>query len=430
MFITGPSHPCPRCGQLQLGTLSITGNVHSRRCQNCYHDENEHMPPLAKKLIYLDQMAISKIAMRLDPVWRKEKPNQDNFWLEAFDQIDRLVKLQLIVCPESPFHKKESSYTPYERELRRLYEHLASGVKLRSHNQVLMVQLAEAFEAWSTDRDPDWTRITREDVTKGNLDQWSDRLCISVDMGHLPGQIKSRRESRGRVHETLKQLWVKWKNEKKMPFKDRFEDERRGLAVAVLQSYNTYVERIQASSGAEDVTDLSHLTPRWPAQTVISVLRCLEKLGVPQEDQLREAERFLHSEPALCAPQNHLSALLVASLAWRAASGQKRVPGRGTLNDINFISAYLPYCDAMFIDNEFAQLLREGQLAATVKDYPTRIFSARTKKDFLAYLHELEEKAEPTHVELVARTYGETWTEPYRSMLEHERMRQPPPDAL
>ena len=110
VFITGPRRPCPRCGQVKLGTLSVTNNLHTRRCGSCFHDEAEPLPPLAKRMVYLDQMVLSDIAKKLDLVWRDEKPHADDFWLEAFDRIDRLVKLQLIVCPNSPIHEVESSY--------------------------------------------------------------------------------------------------------------------------------------------------------------------------------------------------------------------------------------------------------------------------------------------------------------------------------
>ena len=157
-----------------------------------------------------------------------------------------------------------------------------------------------------------------------------------------------------------------------------------------------------------------------PAATRKEVDLSLEEEGVSEDDRLQDTVRFLYSGQALCAPENHLGALLHASLAWRAICGQG-CPSRGTPNDIAFIAAYLPYCDAMFIDNEFAQLLSEGRLAAAANDYPTKIFSTRSRDDFLEYLHELEADAEPAHLDIVTRTYGETWTQPYRSMLEHER---------
>ena len=426
MFITGPFHPCPQCGQVQLGTLSVTGNVHARRCRNCFHNEKEHLPPLAKKLIYLDQMLLSCIAKELDPVWREQTKRRDDFWLEAFDQIDRLVKLQLIVCPDSPVHEEESSYDDrYESVLRRLYKHLASGVSLHFPHQVLMAQLWEAFDASFTDRDPDWSRITRDDVVDGHLDHWSDRTLLTVSMSHWPGQIESRRASRTCAHEALQQLWEQWASESQVSFEDRFQTERRGIADAVLQSFMTHVQRWhRVTTGAEEVVDPLQLMPGWPVQLLAGLLRRLEERGVRQEAQLQQAVHFLYSEPALCAPENHLGALLHASLARRAASGQKHVPSRGTHNDIAFIAAYLPYCDAMFIDNEFAQLLSEEPLATEVKDYPTRIFSTRSRDEFLTYLADLEAESEPDHLALVARTYGETWTKPFRSMLEHERSKR------
>lgn len=421
-FITGPFHACPQCGHRQLGTLSINGYVHTRRCRNCFYEEEERLPPLEKKLIYLDQMVLSGIAKEIDPVWRGKTRRGDAVWLEVFDQIDRLVKLQLIVCPNSPIHEVESSYDDrYESVLRRLYKHLANGVSLHFPHEVRMAQVSEAFEAWFEDRGPDWSRITREHVIRGDLDRWSDHLSVTAHLGHLPGEIESRRESRDRAHKALRQLWETWASENEVSFKDRFRTERRGVADAALQCFRAHVERLHGvATGAETIEDPMQLIPGWPVQLVRWVLRRLEEKGVPEDDRLQDAVRFLYSDEALRAPENHLGALLHASLAWRAAHGQK-CPSRGTPNDISFIAAYLPYCDAMFVDNEFAQLLSEGRLAAAAKDYPTKIFATRSRDGFLEYLHQLEAEAGRAHVDLVVRTYGETWTQPYRSMLEHER---------
>ena len=428
MFITGPSRACGQCGQRQLGTLFVSDNVHVRRCRSCFHTEREPLPRLDKKLIYLDQMVLSEIAKKLDPVWREEKPRTDDFWLEAFDQIDRLVKLQLIVCPDSPIHKVESSFIePYESVLRRLYEHLASGVGFRFPHEVLMLQMAEAFEAWSSERDPDWTRVARHRVVRGRLDRWSDRLRVSVNMGHWPGQVESRRRSRTRAHEILERYWKRWRSESQVSFEERFQAERGGLAGEALRCYAAYVERVhRAATGAEAVGDPQQLAPGSLVQLVHWVLSRLEERRVPREVRIQEAERFLNSEQAMSAPQNHLTALLYSGLARRAAHGQKRVPSRGTPNDIDFISAYLPYCDAMFIDKEFDLLLSEPPVAPRVTDHAAKIFSSRNRRDFLSYLAALEAEADPDHVNLVVRTYGEEWLQPYRSMLEHERGKSSP----
>ena len=403
MFITGPRRPCPWCRQVELGTLSITNNVHTRRCGICFRDVAEPLPPLAKSVIYLDQMVLSCIAKKLDPVWRAEKPHVDDFWLEAFDRLDRPVKLQLIVCPNSPIHELESSYAERcEPVLRRLYEHLACGVSFRFPHEIYMEQLSEAFDVWSTGREPDWSRITRVDVISGDLDRWSDRLDIKVDFGRLPGETEISRKSRDLAHEELRRHWKQWASRGRVPFDDRFQEERRGGATVALGP---------------------HRKPLWLAEMIRWLLDRLKERGEPEEARLTEAERSLHSEAALSAPENYLGALLSAGLARRAAVGQKCV-GRGTPNDICFISAYLPYCDAMFIDNEFALLLSEPPVAPKAKDYATRIFSTGTRDNFLDYLADLEEEADSAHVDLVMRTYGQKWLQPFRSVLEHERGRQ------
>lgn len=424
MLITGPFDRCPQCGQVQIGTSSVEKNVHIRRCRNCYHRETERLPPLEKKLIYLDQMVLSSIARELDPVWREQTSSRDGYWLEAFDQLDRLVKLQMIVCPESIIHEEESACDDrYETVLRRLYRNLSSGIRLHTPHEVVMEQLWEAFEAWFTDRDPDWSRITREKVVYGSLDEWSERLRLEVNMGHWPGRLEGIRDTRTSAHETLQQLWDEWASER-MQFEDLFQKERIGFATGVLQSFLIHVRRWHRTTGnVEEVVDPLDLFPSWQFRLVTEILRRLEEKGIPHEEQARRAVSFFFSEQALCAPENHIGALLHAGLARRAASGQRRVPTRGTRNDIAFIAAYLPYCDAMFIDNEFAHLLSEGPLAAEVNEYSTRIFSTRSRDEFLTYLVGLEDKASPDHVDLVNRTYGENWTKPFRSILEHERNR-------
>ncbi len=420
-MIMGPFGRCPRCAAVELGTVSVSNNFHSRRCRNCGHREGSRLPALSKRMIYLDQMALSAIARELDPVWREKTGRTDPFWIEVFDQLERLVKLQLVVCPESPIHEEESAFDDrFEGVLKRLYEHLATGVSLEFPHQILRRQLWEAFQAAKEGRDPDWRHISRERVVSGRLDEWSDRLLISVNMGHLPGAVDDRRQSRDEGYAKLEELWALWAAEA-VPFEERLRRERRGLADAAIQSYLKHLTRMGRAYAGEIMTDPMALLPGWTVQIVMSFMTALKEAGVPQLERLSRVDAFLHSEAAMDAPQNQLAALLYAGLARRAANGQKRVPSRGTPNDIDFISAYLPYCDAMFIDNEFAQLLSEEPIAAAVDPYGTRIFSARNRAEFLEYLKDLESDADPDHVQLVHDTYGPSWLEPFRTMLEHER---------
>jgi len=92
-------------------------------------------------------------------------------------------------------------------------------------------------------------------------------------------------------------------------------------------------------------------------------------------------------------------------------------------NDITAIATYLPYCAAMYVDNECAGLLRDEPLRSKIQPFGTRIFSGKTTDKFFAYLAALEREAGADHIQRVADVYGDDWTRPYRTVLIYERER-------
>ncbi|MBW3571123.1 MAG: hypothetical protein KY467_08455 [Gemmatimonadetes bacterium] len=425
LFITGPFGPCPQCDQPEFGSLSISNNFHQRRCRNCWYTAGVQLPPLQKRLIYLDQMLLSNVAKELDPVWKAKTKRSDPYWLEVFDQLDRLVKLQIVVCPESPIHEEESAYDDrFEGVLRRLYTHLASGVSLDFPMAIHIRQIWEAVHAMEEGRQPDWSRITPSDVIDGGLEQWSERLLLTVNMGHWLS-LADRRASRSRGHAALLAVWERWKAENGLTFEVQFERERRAVAEVAIDSFLRHLDLVnRLNTGTETLSDPLSLIPGQLAALTLQLIKELEKPGDTFDERVRRVAAVLLSEPVMQAPKNHLAALLFAGLARSAVSGKKKPPSQGTPNDVDAISAYLPYCDAMFIDDEFAQILGNGPINREIARYPTRIFSTRTRDDFLTYLRQMEADVPPQHVELVTQTYGEDWVTPFRSILEHEREKE------
>lgn len=96
---------------------------------------------------------------------------------------------------------------------------------------------------------------------------------------------------------------------------------------------------------------------------------------------------------------------MFASLSQRAASGQRKMPDQGTLNDISVVSTLLPYCDAMFVDNGCRALVND-----IPKEYklphPCAVFSKNNGKDFLAYLRSLIDSVTPDHLQIMKDVYG------------------------
>ena len=104
-------------------------------------------PPHLKKVIYLDQFAISEIVNAIDPRSKAHK-RMDPFWRQAFEALERVSKLQLVVCPWSPIHQDESLLSGRFERLQRMYEHLANGVRFNRPNDVELHQLSPALTAW------------------------------------------------------------------------------------------------------------------------------------------------------------------------------------------------------------------------------------------------------------------------------------------
>lgn len=130
MFIGPPFKPCPRCGAAELGTATISKLSFTRQCRVCRYPATERLPALRKKLVYLDQMAASAMAKTLDPVWAAKSGRQNPLWPKMFDALERAFKLQLIVCPQSPVHEKESALASQPTMLRALHGHLGNGTPL------------------------------------------------------------------------------------------------------------------------------------------------------------------------------------------------------------------------------------------------------------------------------------------------------------
>src|SRR6266576_4971578 len=108
-------------------------------------------PPHFKKVLYLDQFVISEIVNAIDP-HAKAHARVDPFWRQVFEALERVSKLQLVVCPWSPIHRDESLLSGRFERLQRMYEHLANGVRFAHPSDVEQRQLGPALAHGSTAR--------------------------------------------------------------------------------------------------------------------------------------------------------------------------------------------------------------------------------------------------------------------------------------
>jgi hypothetical protein len=115
IMISPPYIKCPNCGKNSFGVLIVNPHSYIRRCKDCHFPFKDSrsavfpLPELSKKLIYIDQFAVSNMMKAINPKTRAHKKGSiDQFWQILFEKLYRLSNLQLIICPASSFHFQES----------------------------------------------------------------------------------------------------------------------------------------------------------------------------------------------------------------------------------------------------------------------------------------------------------------------------------
>jgi len=414
-FIGGPYQTCPKCGQHEFGVLSIHDMSITRRCRNraCWYTATFPLPELKKNIIYLDQFVFSNIVKMLSAgTPGHERANAEPLWRELFELLAVLCQMQLVICPDSTEHHAESLISEFYEELKHAYEHFSTGISFERPVSIQHQQVIDAFSAHLNGAKPvfdfDPTR-----VTSGRLHGWADRLFVTVD-GTMRGEKQAIQQSRSKTSVGLAGVFKEWRKGGET-FAQAFEREKAASAKEIMKAY-------VADHRRQMLTFAGQLPPT-PENFLPSVLGSLihglewaAKLHGLSREQTNEAiKSFIESGAMNETPSNVISALMWASLAMKAAAGQKNPPDEGMVTDIDVVSTFLPYCDAMFVDNKCRSLLADIPKTHRLP-YRCRVFSSKTSGEFLQYLRDIRASATPEHVVVVQEVYGPSALEPPRSI--------------
>ena len=418
-FINEPYIDCPKCGEKAFGILMICDNHYCRRCRECFHPRGHEkaaaypLPELNKKIIYLDQFAISNMMLALNPETKAHQTGKvDPFWKTLFEKVDCLCKLQLIICPDSDFHRHESMLSTFYEPLKRMYELLSSGLSFYDHDTIHRFQIIEQLYKWLGD--PEFKEIGVRDVVHGNINAWQEKFIFSVGNFKIPGLVQEIRAAREKIAENLKPVFQRWQSENGKEFEYWVEEEKKAHAKVLWERYSKILQSFaSASLGVGELDPWGLLD--FASITVNQILETLKKHGTEKKDLFAKLADFLRSDVFENTPYIKISAMLWAALARKAASGRKEPPNRGCVTDIEIVLTLLPYCDAMFIDNEFRGYLSESPLYTEIK-YETQIFSYKTKEAFLWYLDDIRSNAAHSHLEKVTEVYGDEWAKPFTEL--------------
>jgi len=413
MFINPPYVECPYCKKKEFGVIHVSSESYTRRCRSCLKSSSFSLPALKKRIVYLDQMAISEMMKLLNPtVDVKKKGRIKRVWKKLFEKLDRLVKLQLIICPDSTLHYYESLVVPkYNQALKRMYEQLSNGISFHDAEIIKRFQMSFNFRNWIGEKNLNTIDIYT--VTSGDeIDGWQDRLRVSVEMGGLDKQIiDDIGRQRNQIGEQMKGVFERWQSEKGKNFMDWYEEERFVFGPMI---FRDYLENI--------FSDNPFLLMSQTNALVIEIKKVFLEQGLSDEEALKKTALYFKSEEIKKVLYIKISAALFASIARKAASGQKKPPTMGDVNDIKAIASLAPYCDAMFVDNKMYSLLDEKVEGKHVREFvglKTDFFCQNSMNKFLDYLQKIESSASKKHLEKVKEVYGESWGKPFLEMYDY-----------
>ncbi|MBX7186954.1 MAG: hypothetical protein K1Y01_17575 [Vicinamibacteria bacterium] len=420
LMTSPPFRECPLCKAPRYGVVILFGGEPSyqRRCLACGYDDVCEFPALSKSIVYVDQFLISNVAKLLDPESRAvERVRQEPFWTTVYKKLTRLVRLHAVSCPQSLFHDEESllSGDPSFDSLETVYEHFSGGVRFKDSETILSLQAQLAFARLLDPAKFGERRIERQDVLTGNHNAWLGHLRVKVQIPRSQTDIQELRRLRHGGAMTLNAIFREWQSRSES-YADTQTFEARSFGPSMIKLTREYYQQVQGS--------MVFAAPP-PAAVLVNTLRSVaERAGVPGETALVRVVDFLRSGGFCDLPRVELSSHLYASMARKAASGQKRLPSSGFSTDVVALSTLLPFCDAMFVDNEIAGFFSEEPLKSVASKFGAKLFSLRTKGEFLEYLDDLERRIEADVLSTIADVYPPGWLDAPAGLIVAARQRR------
>ena len=387
MFETPPFIPCPLCGAASsFGVLNIGGNRLSQRCQQCRFSEDTQLPALDKKVIYLDQFAISNI-YKIQAGETLKQPHVHAFWVEFSQQIRRAQMSQAVIFPASDIHHDETIVSRFPSELRIAHEIFGGDTSFKNSRSLLLNQEIAFADAFIKGQPAPDFAFNVDDALEGRRNEWLPHIHITTNADYS-SFADGLRNSRDRLHTAMLPLFEGWQKEKpafEIVLKRELAGYGQGRFESLVKTWTDY----NTAAAQEDADKLLEISMSSGMRHSMVMMHKIGSCGVPEEERFSKLIQFWQWPELWKIPYHWISAHLFAATAVRLAGGQKKLPTPGFNNDIQAISTYAPYVDAMFVDIDCESLLNDGRLKRAL-DYKARLFSKNSSKQFFDYLESLE----------------------------------------
>jgi hypothetical protein len=378
---------CPGCGQKNtFGNIDVYDTVVSLGCTKCSYKEKRPLPPVKKKVLYLDQFFFSHAV----------RGNEANF-VAAANLIRQLCAWQLLVVPYSSVHEDETHQWKDSKELFDFIKATSRGHEFSPAYDVEQKQLHEAFAAFREGRPPAF-EVDRKQAFRDKLDVWDGYLRIEV--GRYLGDIDLIRSLKAQAIEGLVDLFPGWRTSTNT-FAQDVALEHEAAAKGYIDAFRTYLQRIGAG-------DWMAVVDSPIMSQVIQNLMTHFGPDVTPPDALEKVMTFLRSEHFANTPYHDIQARMYATLKAMVKGGAYMNRDKsiqrlsGFYYDVKHISTYAPYCDAFLMDAPMAEIADQVGLEAR---YGVKVFSRTNWDAFIAWLESLKAGMTDEHKEALLVAY-------------------------
>ncbi len=421
MFSHSPFINCPNCNETYFGISTINDNKYYRRCKLCDYPVNSqkscsfNLPPLTKKVIYLDQFVVSKFLFLLNkemPQYQRLKEDKHyKFWFELYSKIDELVKMQLIICPESTSHSHESAMSDYYYLIKKIYERLSYNSSFKNFHDTKKHQTYKVATLWNRNENFQRYEFCSKDIFHNYINKWHDKFYFTFPRKYIADSKNEYKSTRDKESSILKNSFDRWKKEKNKTFYDWFNAEASSYGTTTISMYYNHLLNLEKISNGKVKPTFENISGPLVVDIFDAARLSFESDGLAKSESAIKSMHFFQSDAVKYIPFVRISSMLLASLARRANAGQKKYPTEGMFQDIHTLEIVTPYCDAIFIDNECNDLLNEKPLK-TELNYDTKIFSLKNKDEFIEYLDIIKSSASQEHLNALEEVYGKDGCKP------------------
>jgi len=397
---------CPSCGAKNaFGNISVKSEFVVRGCIACRHKKKLLLPPIRKKVLYLDQFFFSRAFRR--------SSKYDAKYANAIDWIRQLALNQQLVAPFSTVHEDETHqwsgddhHTP--EDLMRFIKNSSGGHKFEASWCIQKDQTVGSFMSFLKEQSAEFG-VDSDIAFRNSVHGWTDYFWIDVGgyIGDVDRIAKAKNDS---VADLVAEL-PRWR-ESKMPFEESLELEYRDAGRGYIDAYSEFVMR--TGSG-----DVSALFDAPIASMVIESMMHGFDHEVSNDVKLKKVLEFFNSGHFRKIPYQYISCRAFAVLKERVKRGAYQNPKTaeqklsGIFSDIDHVATFAPYCDAIFIDKAMEEIVRDKRVGLS-RTFGVQVFSESNWEEFEAWLHQVQSSISEAHRSALAVAYPESIADPVK----------------